>query len=133
MSSKSLAMGLILGLVIGLPIGYFLPQALQNINNQQQTQSTPNPYAGYTQFRVSISDVLTYQTFGEYKYYFSYYPNVLFNGVEGGGHLMIVRENVIGGTEFNLTIGVSQNYLGIVFTITEVHPEYCIIMAKLSS
>ena len=126
MSGKSITIGLILGLIIVLPIGYFLPQIVSNI----QLLSS-NPYAGYTQVKVPAFQGITNQVFGEYRYFFTYVPDVVVNGVEGGGYLSVDRENVVIGTQFDLTIGVSHDYYGITFAITEIHPEYCIVMAKL--
>jgi hypothetical protein len=131
MSRKSLIIGLIIGLVIGLPIGYFLPQILSNLPIRQSSSSN---YAGYTEVKAYESGFgPNIQKFGDYNYFLYYYPNYIMNNVTYDGWIMIDREDVIGATNFPLTLNVAHNYYGITFVITELHPEYCIMMVKLNA
>jgi hypothetical protein len=135
MSRKSLAIGIIIGLVIAVPIGYALLQTFstkQQSTSSNQQQSTSNNYAGYKEVKAYENGFgPNFQQFGDYKYFLYYYPNLIQGNVTYAGYLMIWREDVIGSTDFNLTLNVSHNYYGITFVITELHPEYCVLMVKV--
>jgi hypothetical protein len=129
MGGKSLVVVLIIGIFIGFSIGYFYPQ----ITSSLQT-SVSNPYAGYTKVTIAYIGV-TNQQFGEFVYFFTYVPNSSYMAgqPETGGYITVTRQNIVLGSQFGLTTNVSHNYSGITFAITEVHPDNCVIMAKLSA
>jgi len=95
----------------------------------------PNAYAGYTQIKVYENGVVTglqSQVIGEYRYYLTYYPTT-YGITANNGYFGIQREDEEAATQFPLNIGVSNSYMGITFVITQVQPEYIIIMAEASS
>ena|SRR4030067_2206513 len=98
--------------------------------------SLPNsPYAGYTQIQVykigSYIGIFS-QDVGDYTYFFCYYPDTIIGYLNqtANGFLKIWREDVQGSTDFPLTTGLSHDYYGMTFIITQVKPDYVIVMVK---
>jgi len=100
-------------------IGYFLLISNQN--------------SGYTQIKVYEQGYVIgvqSQKIGNYLYFFGYFPTTINYGITNQGYLTIWREDVSPATDFPLTANIIQNYYGMTFKITEVQPEYCILVAK---
>jgi hypothetical protein len=127
MSRKSIAIGLILVLVIGMAIGYFLQKGIPNLST-----STSNQYVGYTQVKVYENGLggLMMQKVGSYNYFLDYFPSTIGLAMNTTGYVSIEREDITYDSEFPLNIGVTNTYNGIEFIITDVQPEYCILMVK---
>jgi hypothetical protein len=126
MSRKSLAIGLSLVVIIGLVIVYLA------YNGSLLPNSA---YAGYTQiqvYRVGSYIGLFSEKLGDYDYYFVYYPDSIISGLNQtvNGKLQIWRQDVQGSTDFPLTTNISHDYYGMTFIITQVKPDYVIVMAK---
>ena len=124
MSRKSLAVVLVLIVVIGLVIVSFARNGLPN-----------SSYAGYTQIqvnRVGSYDGVFSEKVGDYDYFFIYYPDTTVGGVNqvAQGKLQIWRQDIAGSTDFSLTTNELRAYYGMTFIITEVKPDYVIVMAK---
>jgi hypothetical protein len=124
MSKKSLAIGLVLLVIISLSVAYFLTDGFISIPQLD----------GSVQFKVEQNGSyigIFNQQLGDYKYFFVYHPNTIdIWGQSINGSLQIWREDVQGSTDFPLTTNISHDYYGMTFTITQVKPEYIIIMAK---
>jgi hypothetical protein len=124
MSRKSLAVVLVLVVVTGLVIASFARSGLPN-----------SAYAGYTRIQVnrvgSYSGVFS-EKVGEYDYFFVYYPDTTVGGSNQVAHgkLQIWRQDIVGSTDFSLTPNELRTYYGMTFIITEVKPDYVIVMAK---
>jgi len=151
-SKKSLAIVLVLVVIIGLFWGCFgfnyrLVLSLfssgtlslfgldYGSNPYGGYTQIPNAYAGYTQIKVYENRVvigLQSQVIGEYRYYLTYYPTT-YGITTNNGYFGIQREDEEAPTQFPLNTGVSNSYMGITFVITQVQPEYIIIMARATS
>jgi hypothetical protein len=124
MSRKSLAIILVLVVVIGLAIVYFTYNGLLNTS-----------YGGYTKIQLyrTGSYIGTFsQKVGDYSYFFAYYPDTIYPtlNLTANGKLQIWRQDAIGSNDFSLKTDTQQNYLGMTFIITEVKPDYVIVMVK---
>lgn len=100
------------------------------------SSSNPNnPFAGYTQiqiYRIGSYIGVFSEKVGDYSYYFAYYPDSIIGAFNQtvDGKLQMWRQDVIGSTDFPLTTDISHDYYGITFTITQVKPDYVIVMVK---
>lgn len=125
---KSLAIGIVTVVIIGLSLAYVLTDGftfypIQLKINQLSINEDHSTYSGQV-----------YQQVGSYKYVFEYFPTFTDNfGQTTNGNLTIQRTDIQTATGFPLTTGVSQNYLGIIFTITQVKFDYVIVSVKPTS
>lgn len=124
MSKKILVAGIHIGLVIGLPIGYFAPQFILNPSSSNSE---------YIEVRVEANASASnsaVEKFGGYNYYFLYTPDNV-GGLGFDGYIVIQREATRSWT-YQLGTDITQRYQEIEFKITEIQPNYCILMAKYS-
>jgi hypothetical protein len=126
MSRKSLAIGIAIVVVILSAIAYLAYAGYLFPNSA---------YAGYTKIQVYRmgSYIGTFsQEVGDYSYFFAYYPDTIYPALNltANGKLQIWRQDIMGSTDFPLTTGLYHDYYGMTFIITEVKPDYVIVMVK---
>jgi hypothetical protein len=121
-----LAIAIVVVVVIGVAIVYLAYNGFLFPNSA---------YSGYT--KIQVKRVGSYigvfsEKVGDYDYFFVYYPDTIISGLNqvANGKLQIWRQDVMGSTDFPLTTDMSHDYYGMTFIITEVKPDYVIIMVK---
>jgi hypothetical protein len=129
MARKSLALALIIVLAISMSVVFVLP----NSSHSPTQTSSPSPnsdnYAGYSQIQL-LKNADYVGKIGSYNYTFIYYPATINDGVATQGYLSICREGVSVATEYPLAVDTTQQYYGIEFGITQVQPDYIILMVN---
>ena len=127
LSKKTVASGIVLVVIIGLSLAYFLTDGfifpIQIKINQLSINRDHTTYYGQV-----------YQQVGSYNYVFEYFPTFTDNfGRTTNGNLTIQRTDIQTATGFPLTTGVSQNYQGVTFILTQVKFDYVIVSVKPTS
>ena len=121
---KALALLLVVVLVVSMSLAIILPNVSTSSSNNSASNSN---YAGYTQIQLYNNTDYMCQV-GSYSYTFIYYP--LNSGSNAQGWLSASREGVAVATNFPLTTNTIQDYYQLSFAITEVQPNYLILMIK---
>lgn len=123
MSRKTVALGIVCVVIIGLSLAYYFTDGFMfssiQLKINQLSATGRYTYSGQV-----------YQQVWNHNYEFEYVPTFTFNGTVTNGYLTIQRTDLKTSTSFPLTIGVSQNYQGITFTITQATFDYAIVMVK---
>ena len=125
MAKKYLALALVAVLFISMALAVILPSGLVGPAKTSNSQK----YAGYTEMQVYNGTASQLQA-GAYVYVFQYYPTAIIKGTTVQAYLTVCKGGVATPTQFSVALDDSNDYYGITFAVTQVSPDYVIVMVN---